>query len=106
MTPEQALPYNELLARFLQLEQRVNDLTAQLAQHEASTLAHTSLRTLGYVVLDGLDTPDYDVTAQTDGPLLVDDALTDAQRDRIWRRVLDDATVPEYTVYRPDEVQP
>jgi len=60
--------YPELLARFLQLEQRVNDLTAQLAQHEASTLAHTSLRTLGYVVLDGLDTPDYDPRDQTDAP--------------------------------------
>jgi len=97
--------YPELLARFLQLEQRVNDLTAQLAQHEASTLAHTSLRTLGYVVLDGLDTPDYDVNAQTDAPI-TDDAqadacetlaprpnhdagLTDAARERIWRNVRD-----------------
>ena len=70
MTPEQALPYNELLARFLQLEQRVNDLTAQLAQHEAAPYAHVryDLRAIGEIVLCGLDTPDYDVDAQTDSP--------------------------------------
>lgn len=70
MTPEQALPYNELLARFLQLEQRVNDLTAQLAQHEAAPYPHVryNLRDIGEIVLCALDTPDYDVDAQTDSP--------------------------------------
>ncbi len=70
MTPEQALPYNELLARFLQLEQRVNDLQAQLAQHEAAPYPHVryNLRDIGEIVLCGLDTPDYDVDAQTDSP--------------------------------------
>lgn len=64
--------YPELLARFLQLEQRVNDLAAQLAQHEAAPYPHVryTIRDLGVIVADGLDAAlaDYDIDAQTDGP--------------------------------------
>ncbi len=50
--------------------QRVNDLTAQLKSHEAAPYPHVryNLRDIGEIVLCGLDTPDYDVDAQTDGP--------------------------------------
>ncbi len=70
MTPEQALSYNELLARFFALEQRVNDLAAQLKSHESAPYPHVryNLRDIGEIVLCALDTPDYDVDAQTDAP--------------------------------------
>lgn len=71
--------------------QRVNDLTAQLAQHEATPHAHTryEFSTLGEVVLCGLETAlDYDPRDEMDVPI-TDDAqaaqceLTAEQRARI-----------------------
>ncbi len=51
---------------------RVNDLAAQLAQHEAAPYPHVryTIRDLGVIVADGLDAAlaDYDIDAQTDGP--------------------------------------
>ena len=69
--------------------QQVNDLSAQLAQHEAAPYPHVryDMRAIGHIVLDGLAPLDYDVAAQTDGPMLVDSELTDDQRNRIWQRV-------------------
>lgn len=54
----------------VEVNQRVNDLTAQLAQHAAAPYPHVryDLRAIGEIVLCGLDTPDYDVDAQTDSP--------------------------------------
>lgn len=76
------LDHNTLCRKVAALEQRVNDLTAQLAQHAAAPYPHVR----GLVLLDGPDTPDYDVDAQVDGPIL-DAGLTDAQRERIWQNV-------------------
>lgn len=89
LPPKKAIPYDDLLALVYRLEQRVNDLTAQLAQHEAAPYPHVryDMQAIGHIVLDGLAPLDYDVAAQTDGPMLVDSELTDAQRNRIWQRV-------------------
>ncbi len=64
------LDHNTLCRKVAALEQRVNDLTAQLAQHAAAPYPHVryDLRAIGEIVLCGLDTPDYDVDAQTDSP--------------------------------------
>ncbi len=75
LTLHMSCPYPhrfELLNRIEQLEQRVNDLAAQLAQHEAAPYPHVryTIRDLGVIVADGLDAAlaDYDIDAQTDGP--------------------------------------
>lgn len=56
----------------VEVNQRVNDLQAQLAQHEAAPYPHVryTIRDLGVIVADGLDAAlaDYDIDAQTDGP--------------------------------------
>jgi len=59
-----------LCEKFAALEQQVRDLQAQIASHEAAPYPHLryNVQALGEIVLCGLDTPDYDVTAQTDAP--------------------------------------
>ena len=94
LPPKKAIPYDDLLALVYRLEQRVNDLTAQLAQHEAAPYPHVryDMRAIGHIVLDGLAPLDYDIDAQMDTPI-TDDAqaaaceLTAEQRARIWQRV-------------------